>query len=260
MKLLEAYKNYKEGKIVAAKLPNVIKNTETFHIPKGDSLWDKWMSVDNQVTDYIIFEDLSNLVLTQEYADQNVYALIEGDSYYQVDYEVNSAEGSQTFEVRAASHSEALEKFKDGEEATIVDTDIDVVDCNIMVDTITHTGSKPTPEMPTVIDGSTSDGHHTFDELYEYRKVYNAAFFNMLFVSGKYEVQKSERHSDGELCFGGGWFIVVADLPTGQISNHYRLGDWGLFKIPSVKKCTVIYDGHTPESALNRLQEFILRY
>ena len=26
-------------------------------------------------------------------------------------------------------------------------------------------------------DGRTSDGYHTFDELYEYRKLYNAAFF-----------------------------------------------------------------------------------
>lgn len=61
-------------------------------------------------------------------------------------------------------------------------------------------------------EGKISDGFHSFDELYHYRMLYNAAFFNSL--EGKYEVHKSYRHSDGELCFGGGWFIVMAYLPT----------------------------------------------
>lgn len=79
-------------------------------------------------------------------------------------------------------------------------------------------------------EGEISDGFHSFDELYHYRMLYNAAFFNSL--EGKYEVHKSYRHSDGELCFGGGWFIVMAYLPTGQVSNHYRIEDWNLFDIP----------------------------
>lgn len=79
-------------------------------------------------------------------------------------------------------------------------------------------------------EGEISDGFHSFDELYHYRMLYNAAFFNSL--EGKYEVHKSYRHSDGELCFGGGWFIVMAYLPTGQVSNHYRIEDWNLFNIP----------------------------
>lgn len=57
-------------------------------------------------------------------------------------------------------------------------------------------------------EGEVSDGFHTFDELYHYRMLYNAAFFNSL--EGKYDVHKSYRHADGELCFGGGWFIVPA--------------------------------------------------
>jgi len=35
----------------------------------------------------------------------------------------------------------------------------------------------------------------------------------------------------GEYCFGGGWFLVVAVLPTGQISNHYELKHWDLLNI-----------------------------
>lgn len=116
-----------------------------------------------------------------------------------------------------------------------------------------------------------SDGYHTFGELYEFRKVYNAALFNdwaknntsnVMLMSNppipkfepKYDVHKSWKHHDGELCFGGGWFIVVAVLPTGQISNHYEAKDWDLFNIPEVEKAKYEFDGHTPNDVLNRLK------
>ena len=70
-----------------------------------------------------------------------------------------------------------------------------------------------------------SDGYHSFKELYEFRKIYNAALFNEWAENGKYEVYKSKKHFDGEDCFDGKWFIVVAILPTGQISNHYEMKD-----------------------------------
>ena len=121
-----------------------------------------------------------------------------------------------------------------------------------------------------VVDiGELSDGYHTFNELYEFRKMYNAALFNewaenletssdfgqALFNVPKYNVHKSWRHSDGELCFGGGWFIVSAMLPTGLISNHYKAEDWDLFKIPEVEKALYEFDGHTSEDVLNRLKK-----
>lgn len=105
--------------------------------------------------------------------------------------------------------------------------------------------------------GEVSDGFHSFNELYHYRMLYNAAFFNSL--EGKYNVHKSVRHSDGEPCFGGGWFIVMADLPTGQVSNHYRIEEWNLFKVP-IKDKADIWDGHTSVEAANRLYEFCLYY
>jgi hypothetical protein len=119
------------------------------------------------------------------------------------------------------------------------------------------------------ITENTSDGYHTFKELYEFRKVYNAALFNEWakqemrnpkWANGneplnlpKYNVHKSWRHNDGELCFGGGWFIVVAVLPTGQISNHYEAKDWDLFKIPETEKALFEFDGHTSQDVLDRL-------
>ena len=101
----------------------------------------------------------------------------------------------------------------------------------------------------------TSDGYHTFAELYEFRKVYNAALFNewAKFDIPQYNVHKSIRHHDGEYCFGGGWFIVVAVLPTGQISNHYELKDWDLFKIPAKDRALFEFDGHTSADVLKRL-------
>lgn len=119
-----------------------------------------------------------------------------------------------------------------------------------------------------------SDGYHTFKELYEFRKMYNSALFNEWaknymdrveaiekgaittanMVFPKYNVHKSWKHYDGELCFGGGWFIVSAMLPTGLISNHYEAKDWDLFQVPEVDKALFEFDGHTGTDVLERLK------
>lgn len=117
---------------------------------------------------------------------------------------------------------------------------------------------------PDFKENEICDGYHTFNELYEFRKVYNAALFNewvnlCLGYGGAncdpYNVHKSWKHYDGELCFGGGWFIVSAMLPTGLISNHYKAEDWNLFKIPEVEKALFPFDGHTAQDVLQRLKE-----
>lgn len=103
--------------------------------------------------------------------------------------------------------------------------------------------------------GDISDGYHTFRELYAFRKMYNAALFNEWAEQDKYQTHKSKRHHDGEECFGGGWFIVVAMLPGGQISNHYKLDDWHLFDVPETDTALFEYDGHTGDDVLSRLRE-----
>lgn len=102
--------------------------------------------------------------------------------------------------------------------------------------------------------GQISDGYHTFDKLYEFRAIYNAALFNEWAKQGKYDVHKSWRHHDGGLCFGGGWFVVAAMLPTGQITNHYPAKDWYLFNVPEAEKAIFEFDGHTPADVLYRLE------
>src|SRR5664279_5176121 len=98
--------------------------------------------------------------------------------------------------------------------------------------------------MPEEITEDTSDGFHTFKELYEFRLLFNAALFNEWAWHGLYDVHKSVWHSDETFCFDGTWFIVVAQLPTGQISNHYKISDWDLFDCP-VRRAAAEYDGHT---------------
>lgn len=113
-------------------------------------------------------------------------------------------------------------------------------------------------------DGTTTDGYHTFDELYRHRMLLTAALFGVMdtldehFLSGRghpFNVHKSRLHSDGTM-FEGGWFIVVAQLPTGQISYHYLLEHWDLFDIPERERAAA-WDGHTSEQAADRLQEWL---
>ena len=122
-----------------------------------------------------------------------------------------------------------------------------------------------------------SDGYHTFKELYDFRMIYNAALFNEWakqdeFYRSKFRrkgfsfgvnvkmpknVHKSWKHYDGQDCFGGGWFIVSAMLPTGLISNHYRAECWDFFKVPEVPAALFEYDGHSSQDVLDRIKKYI---
>lgn len=99
------------------------------------------------------------------------------------------------------------------------------------------------------------DGYHSFKELYDFRRAYNAALFNLLATKEVCDVYKSWKHADGEWCFGEPreWFIVTAMLPTGQVSNHYEAKYWDDFKIQEVEVPPHKWDGHTGEDVLARL-------
>ena len=95
------------------------------------------------------------------------------------------------------------------------------------------------------------------EELYDFRLTYNALLFNEWAENQKYEVYKSRRHNDGELCFDGEYFIVVARLPTGQVTNHYHIRHWDMFKINEYEKVNEDFDGHTPSDVITRLKQVI---
>ena len=98
--------------------------------------------------------------------------------------------------------------------------------------------------------GEASDGYHTFNELYDFRREYNAALVN----SGVWKAHKSYRHHSGELCFGGGWFIVMIETPFGQISNHYENKYWNEFHCEE-KEFADEWDGHTEKDVIERLKK-----
>lgn len=104
-----------------------------------------------------------------------------------------------------------------------------------------------------LIDENTSDGYHTFKELYDFRMLYHAHCVKAWNDRG-FETVKSKRHHDGELCFGGGRFIVVTELETGQIRNHYSMEHWDLFDVPEAPTSPK-WDGHTSEDVADRLRE-----
>lgn len=95
--------------------------------------------------------------------------------------------------------------------------------------------------------GEMSDGYHTFNGLYYQRKVLFASLVNAY----KENAWKSYRHEDGELCFGGGWFIVGVETPEGNYTYHYENKDFDLF---DCKELSVAphWDGHT-EGDVTRL-------
>ena len=96
--------------------------------------------------------------------------------------------------------------------------------------------------------GDLSDGFHTFNGLYEQRMILFAA----LVKAYKDKAWKSHRHEDGELCFGGGWFIVGIDTPKGSYTYHYEDKFWTMFDCVELER-SKHWDGHTEKDAMERL-------
>lgn len=119
--------------------------------------------------------------------------------------------------------------------------------------------------MTEPITRETSDGFHTFNELYNHRMLLTAALFRELYLQDhgpvtppqRFDPHRSMLHSDGSVPFGGGWFIVVAQLPAGQISYHYELKHWSLFSDIPERERAAPYDGHTSDEVCYRLERFL---
>jgi hypothetical protein len=99
--------------------------------------------------------------------------------------------------------------------------------------------------------GEFSDGYHTFNDLYRQRLILSAVLFNTY----KERAWKSANHSDGQPCFGGGWFIVGIDTPLGQYAYHFNNHDWNMFDVKELNTAPE-WDGHTDKD-VDRLMSLL---
>ena len=97
------------------------------------------------------------------------------------------------------------------------------------------------------IDGNTSDGYHTFNELYHHR----AILFSVIVKAFSDKAWKSLRHHDGTMY--DGMFIVGIDTPDGQATYHYDIDPyWDMFECRELERAPE-WDGHTPAQAIERI-------
>lgn len=110
---------------------------------------------------------------------------------------------------------------------------------------ITLPVSKNMIEIPETGIGDLSDGFHTFNDLYYQRMV----LFAVLVKTYKGRAWKSHKHEDGEVCFGGGWFIVGIDTPEGSYTYHYEDKYWDMFDCAELDYGKH-WDGHTDKDVI----------
>lgn len=89
-------------------------------------------------------------------------------------------------------------------------------------------------------DGGTSDGYHTFDELYHHRMI----LFSVICNSHKANAWKSKLHHDGTMY--DNYFIVGITTKEGDYTYHYHLDYWDYFQVEELDKAPE-WDGHKPE-------------
>ena len=100
---------------------------------------------------------------------------------------------------------------------------------------------------PEPITGETSDGYHTFNELYDHR----ARLFSVIVAAFPERAWKSKMHHDGTMY--DGMFIVGIKTPDGQATYHYDIDPyWSMFRCKEIDRAPE-WDGHTPEQAIERI-------
>lgn len=97
------------------------------------------------------------------------------------------------------------------------------------------------------ITGETSDGFHTFNELYHHR----AVLFSVIVRDHRDLAWKSKLHHDGTMY--DGMFIVGIETPKGQATYHYDIDPyWDMFDCKELDRAPE-WDGHTPDDAIGRI-------
>jgi hypothetical protein len=100
----------------------------------------------------------------------------------------------------------------------------------------------------------TSDGFHTFGELYDHRRALTAVLAAAASSAGDSWRSKAH-HPDDSPMFEGGYFIVGIELPTGTITYHYKLAHWDDFAAVPELEHAPKWDGATPADTVTRCLE-----
>lgn len=112
-------------------------------------------------------------------------------------------------------------------------------------------GAEALEAKPTVT-GETSDGYHTFNELYEHRITLWIALCRVIEQQREGTVWKTQLHSDGTGF--DGWFVLgMHDLPGQQITYHLPMSRWDECKFKTLDRAPE-FDGHTGADVLARLE------
>ena len=103
------------------------------------------------------------------------------------------------------------------------------------------------------IDENTSDGYHSYKELYQHR--------HQLFIAVAYQMPrlawKSRKHADGRSMEG--WFVAGINLPTGDITYHLPNEMWEKIRVKDLEFAPQ-WDGHTSNDVVKRLEDFNKEY
>jgi hypothetical protein len=98
--------------------------------------------------------------------------------------------------------------------------------------------------------GNTSDGYHTFNELYEHR---NQLWIALCKALHPRFVWKSKLHSDGT--FYPGWFVLGYRMKHGkQITYHLPMSLWESCDFANTRNRAPKFDGHSSEDVVDRIK------
>ena len=116
------------------------------------------------------------------------------------------------------------------------------------------------PTESVAVTGSTSDGYHTFDELYAHRAALTACLLKSYsnryaHLITNYMWRSTKHHPDNGPMYPG-MFIVGFTLPTGTVTYHYKLEEWNLFHFVPTREYAPIWDGLTPTNTLIMLRNW----
>lgn len=99
------------------------------------------------------------------------------------------------------------------------------------------------------VSGTTSDGFHTFNELYHHR----AILFSVIVSRFPELAWKSKKHATGDMYEG--MFIAGINTPDGPATYHFDIDPyWNMLKCKELELAPK-WDGHSPDQAIERISK-----